>query len=90
MPEAQTQTEHKPARDIEMARLRAQVAYLKHALAYADTESMRKRSESAAMEELVQCQRRLIFLEGVHKKEIPEKQYIKMCNSVNVFFQNVF
>ena len=68
MPEAQTQTEHKPARDIEMARLRAQVAYLKHALAYADTESMRKRSESAAMEELVQCQRQVVQLQGYNKK----------------------
>ena len=68
MPEAQTQTEHKPARDLELARLRAQVAYLRHALAYADTESMRKRSESAAMEELVQCQRRVVQLHGYNQK----------------------
>ena len=68
MPEAQTQTEHKPARDAEMERLRAQIVYLKHALAYADNESMRKRSESAAMEELVQCQRRVVQLHGYNKK----------------------
>ena len=54
MPDAQSQTEHKPVRDAEMERLRAQIAYLRHALAYADTESMRKRAESAAMEELTQ------------------------------------
>ena len=68
MPEAQTQTEHKPVRDAEMERLRAQVAYLKHALSYADNESMRKRSESAAMEELVQCQRQVVQLQGYNKK----------------------
>ena len=68
MPEAQTQTEHKPARDLEMARLRAQIAYLKHALSYADSESMRKRAESAAMEELTQCQRRVVQLHGYNKK----------------------
>ena len=65
MPEAQTQTE---SHDLEVARLRAQVAYLKHALAYADTESMHKRSESAAMEEMVQCQRRVVQLQGYNKK----------------------
>ncbi len=61
MQDAQTQTE---SRDLEVARLRAKVAYLKHALAYADNESMRKRSESAAMEELVQCQRRGLLGSG--------------------------
>ena len=68
MPEAQTQTEHKPARDIEMARLRAQVAYLKHALSYADSESIRARAESAAVEELEQCQRRVLQLRAYNKK----------------------
>ena len=68
MPEAQTQTEHKPARDLEMARLRAQIAYLKHALAYADSESIRKRAESAASEELLHCQRRVVQLQGYNQK----------------------
>ena len=68
MPEAQTQTEHKPARDLEMARLRAQVAYLKHALSYADSESIRARAESAAVEELEQCQRRVLQLHAYNKK----------------------
>ena len=64
----QTQTEHKPARDAEMERLRAQVAYLKHALAYSDTESMRKRAESVASEELLHCQRRVVQLQGYNQK----------------------
>ena len=68
MPEAQTQTEHKPARDLEMARLRAQVTYLRHALAHADTESMRKRAESVAMDELLQCQRRVVQLQEYSQK----------------------
>ena len=68
MPEVQTQTEHKPARDLEMARLRAQVAYLKHALSYADSESVRKRAESVAMDELLHCQRRVVQLHAFNKK----------------------
>ena len=68
MPNVQTQTEHKPVRDAEMERLRAQVAYLKHALAHADTESMRKRAESVAMDELLQCQRRVVQLQGYNQK----------------------
>ena len=68
MPEAQTQTEHKPARDLEMARLRAQVAYLTHALVYADNESIRARAESNAAEELVECQRRVLQLHAYNKK----------------------
>ena len=68
MPDAQSQTEHKPVRDAEMQRLRAQVAYLKHALAYADTESIRARAESAAVEELEQCQRRVLQLHAYNKK----------------------
>ena len=56
------------SRDLEVARLRAQVAFLKRALAYADTESMRKRAESAAMEELTQCQRRVVQLHGYNQK----------------------
>ena len=65
MPDAQTQTE---SRDLEVARLRAQVAYLKHALAYADSESIRARAESAAVEELEQCQRRVLQLHAYNKK----------------------
>ena len=68
MPDAQSQTEHKPARDAEMARLRAQIAYLKHALAYADNESIRARAESNAAEELVECQRRMLQLHAYNKK----------------------
>ena len=68
MPDAQSQTEHKPVRDAEMQRLRAQVAYLKHALSYADSESIRARAESAAVEELEQCQRRVIQLHGYNQK----------------------
>ena len=65
MPDAQTQTE---SRDLEVARLRAQVAYLKHALAYADNESIRARAESNAAEELVECQRRVVQLHGYNQK----------------------
>ena len=68
MPEAQTQTEHKPVRDAEMERLRAQIAYLTHALAYADNESIRARAESNAAEELVECQRRVVQLHGYNQK----------------------
>ena len=65
MQDAQTQTE---SRDLEVARLRAQVAYLKHALSYADSESIRARAESAAVEELEQCQRRVLQLHAYNKK----------------------
>ena len=68
MPEAQTQTEHKPARDAEMERLRAQIAYLTRALAYADNESIRARAESNAAEELMECQRRVLQLHAYNKK----------------------
>ena len=68
MPEAQTQTEHRPVRDAEMERLRAQVAYLKHALSYADNESIRARAESNVAEELVECQRRVVQLHGHNQK----------------------
>ena len=68
MPDAQSQTDHKSARDAEMERLRAQIAYLKHALAYADSESMRKRAESVAMDELLQCQRRVVQLQEYNQK----------------------